>query len=141
MVTVDNKLGEKIIKDVLIIDDEAEVCEVIELYCENLGCFRNIIIASDGSIASSKLMNQRFALILLDINMPKKSGVDLLREFNENHPNDVSQVMIISGELDKAKLEYCIRTGVKHFLIKPFDETQFQQKAIEVLKTYVTTKP
>jgi len=65
--------------DVIISDDESSVLDVLEMYCENLGCFRNIIKAKDGSEASKKLANQKFCLILLDINMPRKTGVDIIK--------------------------------------------------------------
>lgn len=120
--------------DVIIIDDDRGVIEVLEIYCENLGCFRNIIKARDGSEASKKLANQKFALILLDINMPKKSGVDIIKELEDkNHPNDLAAVVIISGELNKTILAESMKRGAKNFLVKPFDEEQFREKARLVL--------
>jgi len=37
-----------------------------------MGCFKNIVLANDGITATQKLRNQKFSLILLDMNMPKK---------------------------------------------------------------------
>ena len=123
------------IGDVLIVDDDSGVIEVLELYCENLGCFRNIITARDGSEASKKLANQAFSLILLDINMPRKSGVDIIKELeNIDHPNDLKNVVIVSGELSKLVLTDTIKRGVKNFLVKPFDESQFNDKVSAILK-------
>ena len=120
--------------DVIIIDDDREVLSVLEMYCENLGVFRNIIKAKDGSEASKKLANQKFACILLDINMPKKSGVDILREFDKDQANDLSSVIIVSGELNKTVLQEAMKRGVKNFIVKPFDEDQFSSKVLSVLK-------
>jgi response regulator of citrate/malate metabolism len=120
--------------DVIIIDDDSGVLEVLEIYCENLSCFRNIIKARDGSEASKKLRNQEFALILLDVNMPKKSGVDILRELHDkDHPNDIKNVIIVSGELNKMVLTVSVERGVKNFLVKPFDEDQFREKIKPIL--------
>ena len=120
--------------DVIIIDDDRGVIEVLELYCENLGCFRNIIKAKDGGEASKKLANQKFALILLDINMPKKSGVDIIKELEDkNHPNSLDGVIIVSGELNKTVLAEAMKRGVKNFLVKPFDEDQFNERVRGVL--------
>lgn len=127
-------MGVPLTDDVLIVDDDRGVIEVIELYCENLGCFRNIIKARDGSEASKKLANQKFALILLDINMPKKSGVDIIKELDDkNHPNSLESVVIVSGELNKTVLAESMKRGVKTFLVKPFDETQFIERVKGVL--------
>lgn len=120
--------------DVIIIDDDRGVIEVLELYCENLGCFRYIIKAKDGSEASKKLANQKFSLILLDINMPKKSGVDIIKELTDkNHPNSLDSVVIVSGELNKTVLAEAMKNGVKTFLVKPFDEDQFIERVKGVL--------
>lgn len=120
--------------DVIIIDDESGVLDVLELYCENLGIFRNIIKARDGSEASKKLANQKFALILLDINMPRKSGVDIIYEIAEkNHPNDPSSVIIVSGELNKDVLAESMKRGAKNFIVKPFNEEQFADKVKAVI--------
>ncbi len=127
-------MGVPLNDDVIIIDDDRGVVEVLELYCENLGCFRNIIKARDGSEASKKLENQKFALILLDINMPKKSGVDIIKELaDKNHANSLDSVVIVSGELNKTVLAESMKRGVKTFLVKPFDETQFVERVKGIL--------
>ncbi|WP_127716011.1 response regulator [Halobacteriovorax sp. HLS] len=120
--------------DCLIIDDEKDICEVLKIYCENLGVFRNIIVARDGIVGTNKLHNQKFGLILLDINMPKKSGLDVLKEFEGDHKNSFDSVIVVSGELDKTKLSAILGKGVKNFIIKPFTEAQFQEKVIPILK-------
>ncbi len=121
--------------DVIIIDDESSIVELLEMYCENMGIFRNIIKARDGSEASKKLANQSFCLILLDINMPRKSGIDIIKEIsNKEHSNDPQAVVIVSGELNKDVLAESMKRGTKHFLVKPFTEEQFQEKAKAILK-------
>jgi len=116
-------------RDCLIVDDDPAVIDTLTMYCENLGIFRNIVPAENGQVAATKLRNQKFALILVDVNMPKKDGLALLDDFDSiSNPNDKSKVVIISGELDKAKLTEAISKGVKNFVIKPFDEKTFQEK-------------
>jgi response regulator of citrate/malate metabolism len=123
-----------VLGDVIIVDDDSGVLEVLALYCENLGCFRNIIKARDGSEASKKLSNQEFALILLDINMPRKSGIDIIMEIQDkDHPNDIKNVVVVSGELSKTVIAETLKRGVKYFLVKPFDEGQFQERIKSVL--------
>ena len=120
--------------DCIIIDDDPGVCEVLKSCCENLGVFRNIIIATDGALGCNKLRNQKFSLILLDINMPKVNGIDVLRDFGKEHPNSFDDVVIVSGELNKDKITSLMSAGIKSFLIKPFTEGQFQEKVLPLLK-------
>lgn len=119
--------------DVLVVDDDKDICDIIKTYCENMGCFRNIILANDGAIASNKLRNQKFALILIDLKMPKKSGLDLMREFDDKSLNRKASVMVVSGTLDKTMLEKSIALGIKSFLPKPFDEAGFQERVLKLL--------
>mgnify|MGYP000586744712 CR=1 FL=1 len=126
--------------DCIIIDDDPGVCEVLKSYCENLGVFRNIIVATDGALGCNKLRNQKFAVILLDINMPKMSGIDVLRDFGKEHPNSSEDVVIVSGELNKDKITSLMSAGVKNFLIKPFTEGQFQEKVLPIIKKNLQAK-
>lgn len=120
--------------DCLIIDDDRDIVDVLTMYCENMGLFRNILVSRDGVDASKKLHNQTFSLILLDINMPKKTGLDLLNEFDDLNPNSLENVVIVSGELGKDELAFSLKHGVKNFVVKPFDEATFQAKILSVMK-------
>lgn len=129
------------LEDCLIIDDDLGVCEVLKMYCENLGVFRNILIANDGIIASSMIHNQKFGLILLDINMPKKSGIDVLKDFKHNaNPNNIKKVIMISGDVKEESIREIVARGVKHFLVKPFDENSFKEKVTSVTTAGKKTK-
>ncbi|MDO9182346.1 MAG: response regulator [Bacteriovorax sp.] len=119
--------------DVLIADDDLSICEILKNYCEKMGCFRNILMVHDGSMASSKLRNQKFGLILIDLKMPKKSGLDLLRELDDKSLNTKNSVVVVSGTLDKTVVEKILATGVKSFLLKPFTEVEFTEKVIKSL--------
>lgn len=120
--------------DVLIVDDDKNICELMTEYCKNLELFRNIVIANDGAIASVKLQNQNFGLIILDMNLPKKNGLQLLNEFNKDkNSNRVENVLVVSGTLDRDLISKVTESGVKNFLIKPFDESLFKEKVTKML--------
>ena len=127
--SIDNKLQ----RDVLIVDDDKNICEVLKEYCHNMGCFKNIVFANDGITATQKLRNQKFSLILLDMNMPKKSGLDLLGELDKNALNQRDSVVIVSGTLEKTVIAKVLENGVKTFLVKPFDEASFQDRVLKIL--------
>lgn len=129
-------LDVKMQRDVLIVDDDKDVCEILSEYCHNLGCFKNIVKAHDGILATLKLRNQKFSLILLDINMPKKSGYDILNELDaEKSLNKKETVLIVSGTLEKEIITKIINCGVKTFLVKPFDEATFQERVLKILNS------
>lgn len=119
--------------DVLIIEDDPAITEILEVYCKNMGCFRNILKAADGSMASSKMRNQKFSVILLDIKLPKKGGLDLVRELDDKSLNTRMNILVVSGTLDKTVLEKMVAMGVKNFLPKPFTEASFQERVLKLL--------
>lgn len=134
--TIDKKLQ----RDVLICDDDKDICEILKTYCENMGCFKNIVMAHDGITATQKLRNQKFALMCLDISMPKKSGYDLISDVETGSINSKDNILIVSGTLEKDLIAKILASGVKNFMVKPFDEKQFQEKVLRILSTTKTDK-
>lgn len=123
-------------RDILVVDDDKDICEILKEYIIKMGCFKNIVFAHDGIMATLKLRNQRFAVILLDVNMPKKSGVDLIAEFDGNSLNKKESVIVVSGTLDKEVISAFMSGNIKNFLVKPFDEAGFQEKVLKVLSVH-----
>jgi response regulator of citrate/malate metabolism len=128
-------IDKRIQRDVLICDDDKDICEILKTYCENMGCFKNIIMAHDGIMATQKLRNQKFALVCLDISMPKKTGYDLIADVEAGNINSKDSVLIVSGTLEKDLIAKILASGIKNFMVKPFDEKQFQEKVLKILST------
>ena len=128
-------LDKRVKRDALICDDDKDICEILKLYCENMGCFKNIVVAYDGIMGTLKLRNQKFSLICLDINMPKKSGYDLISDIEVGGINSKESILIVSGALEKDLIAKIVGNGVKNFLVKPFDEKQFREKVLRILGT------
>ena len=126
-------LDKRMQRDVLICDDDKNICEILKVYCEHMGCFKTIVFAHDGITATQKLRNQKFALICLDMSMPKKSGYDLIADVEATNINHKDSILVVSGTLEKDLIAKIIQSGVKHFMVKPFDEQNFQEKVLKIL--------
>lgn len=119
--------------DVLMVDDDLELCDVMKFYMGRIETIRSIMIVHDGMSATQKLRNQKFDLILLDMKLPKKNGYDVLEEFKDNQFNTISKVIATSGTLDMDILTIATYHGVRVFLIKPFSEDLFREKVGSIL--------
>lgn len=121
--------------DVLLVDDDIDMCDLIQDYLVKVSSVRSIVVAHDGISAMAKLRNQKFDLILLDMKMPKLDGYDLLAEFkqDQHNKNSVEKVLAMSGTMDKDILTIATFHGVRNFLIKPFDDTLFMQKISNII--------
>jgi len=118
------------LKRCLIVDDEQDICDILSFYLERTGAFQSIIVSTDGNDAMFKLGNQVFDLILLDCNMPKASGMTVIENIGRNN---LENVCIVSGDIDIEIAQNFMQKGVKHFLVKPFDQTTFIDKVSSII--------
>ncbi|MEE2743426.1 MAG: response regulator, partial [Bdellovibrionota bacterium] len=112
----DGSRGIEDLRDVMVIEDEAEVAETLEMYLKNMDCFRNVVHSYDGTTAISKLANQAFSLILIDLNIPRRSGLDVLKYIADHEGNEIKDVIMVSGAFEKKSITKAMQYGAKHFL-------------------------
>lgn len=105
-------------KKILIADDEAVVLEILAKRLRNEGY--EVVSASDGEEAWQKIQTDLPDVIVLDLTMPKKDGLEVLKLLRTSPPSKKFQpVIIVSGrkELDDVQKGYDLEAD--HYLIKP----------------------
>lgn len=112
-------------KKILIVDDAAFMRMMIKDTLKKNG-YDNILEASDGEIAVQTYKTEKPDLVLMDITMPNKNGLEALKEIKELDPN--SKIVMCSAMGQESMVVEAIRSGAKDFIVKPF-------KAERVLKT------
>jgi len=103
-------------KNILVIDDESMVLEVQKRNLEEYGyqCF----LAQNADEAVAILENHKMDLALIDINMPGRSGVELLKEIKGCFP---TMAIIMATAADDFHIAMqCLDLGADDYLIKPF---------------------
>ncbi len=102
---------------VLIVDDDAAIRHLLHAKLSREGhvCFA----VAGSSEAMDAVQSRRVALALLDINLPGKSGLQILPEIKTESPD--TTVMMITGLNDAATAVQCIRLGAYDYVTKPFD--------------------
>ncbi len=107
------------INPILLVDDDEMTLHIYTIVLRTLG-FNHIISCQDGHEALNILSEQPIEMMLLDLNMPKISGQEVLGEVKTAHPE--IPVIIITGvnELDIAV--ECMRNGAFDYLVKPVDK-------------------
>ena len=122
---------------VLIVDDE----EIVRAGLSNIidwnknGC-TIIGEASNGDEALDKLQSLKPSLVLLDINMPGMTGIDILKEVYTNpqkYPSKPS-FLILSGYSDFEYAQKAINFGAKGYIVKPVDEDVLEEKVASIVK-------
>ena len=75
---------------------------------------------SDGKAGLELAVNDDYDLILLDMCMPKYSGVDFLLDLKHRRPSELSKVIIVSAlEMDSFQEEELLKLGIRSVLRKP----------------------
>jgi two-component system, chemotaxis family, chemotaxis protein CheY len=120
---------------VLIIDDEADVREVLRLHLESVNL--NVIEAENGEEAI-KLMKSganllQVGLILCDIRMPKVNGVEAIEYLKENAPS--IPIIVVTGYPDSELAVSLLKKGVKDYLVKPLEKEKLLAKVKEALSS------
>ena len=102
---------------ILVADDEEALRELL---CEQLTAQGyQTVTACDGEDAIQKLQNSSFALVLLDINMPKKTGLEVLKYIREQGMS--THVIMLTGRLGYSVGSESMKLGADEFITKPFD--------------------
>ncbi len=83
---------------------------------------KKISVASDYNSALQQLSVCRYQILLLDINMPGKSGIELLRSIKEQTPE--TEVIMLTNHSEAFYREQCKELGARYFLDKSNDFLQ-----------------
>jgi DNA-binding response OmpR family regulator len=113
---------------VLVVDDEPVVCHSVRRILARRGCAVDSACDVDAVLQKMKLND--FDLVLLDLKMPKRSGLEVLESLRENYP-DVPVVMI-SGYAAIEDAVTATRLGAADFIPKPFTPDELLKVADEV---------
>jgi len=122
---------------ILIVDDAVDVADAlskaIKMKSQISGLkLRSIVLSHDGLDATIKLKNQSFDVVILDNDMPKKSGLSVLKFINESKTLSDINVIFLSGELKKETLQVLKKMKVVDVLAKPFDIERIMKNITKV---------
>lgn len=116
-------------KSVLLIDDEDEIKSLMSNYLVKSRIEeKQIVLASDGKEALSKIQNQEFGLIIVDVLMPRMNGLQLIKEIKLRAKYKDIPVLLISGTLEAENVKTAIALGINNILVKPFTYNIFIEK-------------
>ena len=111
----------------LIVDDDFRVAEIHRGFLERLPSFAVVGVAHTAADALALTERARPDLVLLDIYLPDRSGLDVLRELHATGRPPVD-VIAITAANDVETLRSALQGGVVHYLVKPFQFNAFREK-------------
>lgn len=117
--------------NVLVCDDDKEIVKAIEIYLSEQGY--NILKAYNGEECLKILKSNTIHLIVLDIMMPKKDGIETLKEIRETYSIPVVMLSAKSEDEDKIK---GLDLGADDYVTKPFNPRELIARVNSGIRRY-----
>ena len=114
---------------VLVIDDEANVCELISLYFDKAGY--EVFCASNGSEGLEKARQERPDIVILDLMLPGMDGLDVCKEIRKtsNVP-----IIMLTARVDEVDRVLGLEIGADDYVTKPFSPRELLARVKAVLR-------
>lgn len=104
-------------KRILIVEDDQFLREFYQELLTTEGYF--IDVAADGEVALSKMQSNEYNLVLLDLMLPKKDGVQILRDLKVSPPKSPQiNIVVLTNLGQDAVIKECFDLGANGYLIK-----------------------
>jgi FixJ family two-component response regulator len=118
--------------EIFVVDDDPAIRETLSVVL-SMGGYE-VICFADGAALLAVARSRIPAAILLDVHIPGKSGLDILKELRgEEYP---APIFMISGQGDIAMAVSAIKNGALDFIEKPFRGTEIVSRLNEAIEAY-----
>ena len=120
-------------KIILIIDDNKELCKTVKRGLEVLGDFK-VAAAFDGNEGIKLAKRYKPHLILLDIQMPKMDGFEVLKALKGNDATIAIPVVMLTANADDVSKIIASQMYDEDYITKPVDLNELNTRVENVLK-------
>ena len=117
---------------ILVVDDAQTMRRIVVNLLRQLG-FTNMTEADDGTTAWDKLMSEHVDLIISDWNMPKMTGIDLLKKVRESEKYKLTPFIMVTAEGKRENVIAAVQAGVSNYIVKPFNAATLKEKMTKVI--------
>jgi len=114
-------------KKILIVEDEKSLALAYQTILEKHGY--QVQLAYDGEEALELISKDTVDLILLDMNMPKMTGLEMLKQIDDEELK--GRVIVFSNQDNQADIDEAFRLGAKRYLLKSWASPQDLIKVVE----------
>lgn len=112
------------VKKILLVDDELSITKLLGFSLSESGF--EVKTAASGEAALALFAKETFDLAMIDINMPKMNGFEVIFHLRKKKPD--IKVFIVSGVIDASLAQRIDKLGVEEIIAKPFDIKQLLDK-------------
>ena len=117
----------------MVVDDFSTMRRIVKNILKQLG-YNNIIEADDGTTAWETIQKGGIDFIVSDWNMPKMTGIELLRRVRASEEFADLPFLMVTAEGQKENIIEAVQAGVSSFIVKPFTADTMDQKINSIFK-------
>ncbi len=117
---------------ILTVDDFFSMRRIVKNLLKDLG-YDEVLEADDGSTAWKTLEEQKVDFIISDWNMPKMTGLDLLKKVRADARTKGIPFLMVTAESEKGNVIEAVQAGVTNYIVKPFTPEVFKQKVEQII--------
>lgn len=119
----------------LVVDDSKVARKMLSGMLTQHCDFTEIVEAEDGAEAVGSVQQEDFDLILLDWELPKMSGIDVLRKIREW--GKTTPVLMVTGESDKERVLEAYEAGANNYIFKPYQPASLAEKILRIFDGFL----
>ncbi len=117
---------------VLVVDDFATMRRIVKNILTQLG-YKDIIEADDGTTAQEILKQEKIDLIISDWNMPKMTGLELLKFVRATPALADIPFIMVTAEAQQDNIILAVKAKVSQYIVKPFTADTLGEKIDKVM--------
>jgi DNA-binding response OmpR family regulator len=102
-------------RTILVVEDEMQIARLIRDYLENAGF--EVVVAGDGDAAIAGARGSKPDLVVLDLRLPARDGLDVAREIRRF---STVPIVMVTARGDEADRIVGLEIGADDYLVKPF---------------------
>lgn len=121
---------------ILLVDDEPQIVEVLEKYLSDDGF--NVLRAQDGEAALEVFRSERPDLVILDLKLPKMSGIDIFHRMRAQAP---TPILMLTSRTDEVDRILGLELGADDYISKPFSPREVVARVKTVLRRLAQGHP
>src|SRR5713101_6409160 len=117
---------------ILVIDDEAEIREGLELLLKTEGY--RVTMADTGQSGLLRLGEQPYDLLLLDVSLPDRNGIELLKDIRRQDPHLPIVLITAYGSIEMARAAF--KSGAMDYITKPWSNDELLAQVAQAVQSH-----
>ena len=116
-------------KKVLVVEDDRDIVDLLEIHLKDMNC--ELVKAYEGNVGLEKAIKEEFDLIILDVMLPGKDGLEICRQLRSE--NIVTPILMLTAKAEEIDKILGLEFGADDYMTKPFNPIELKKKINKIL--------